>query len=155
MKQWNKVLRRHRRRVSEFLVILYHIDVRAGWISVHAIQHLLKPSSVSSPFSHTSCFERQNMKQIVHNWQKKNVSLKAYCSFSISFLKCDMSISTSIVGARCEVPAVMRIHNAVYSSMRLRCPMTRMIAMLDLNILHFLRIMLLFITNKIYTFIKH
>jgi len=43
----------------------------------------------------------------------------------------------------------------LYPSMRLCGPMTRNIAMLDLNILHFSCIVLLFITNQINAIIRH
>ena len=43
----------------------------------------------------------------------------------------------------------------LYPSMRLRGPMTRKIAILDLNILHFSCIILLFITNQVNTFIRN
>jgi len=54
----NKIVRRHRRRVSEFLVLSYHIEGRARRIGVPTMQHWLKhtdlwlkPSSASNVLS--------------------------------------------------------------------------------------------------------
>jgi len=41
--------------------------------------------------------ERQNMKQNVHNYWEKNISLKTYCSSALQFSQRDISICTSVV----------------------------------------------------------
>jgi len=70
--------------------------------------------------SFAKLLERQNMKQNVHNWWKKNVSLKTYCSFCTSlFPTWHFHLHFSwvlyfIFGTGFEVPIVARIWKAIW-----------------------------------------